>query len=90
MRLSITFDIDTTKLDSYTDRHLAELWHIAQANPTDGFASPEPGELAERIGREIIRRFLANTPPALWNHQGAHHSRERARHRSDLARDRAT
>lgn len=72
MNHEITIAIDDDKLEHYTDQYLATLWHVAQANPQDGFANREPGEIAERIGREIIRRFLAQTPPTLWNHQGRH------------------
>jgi hypothetical protein len=72
MKASITITFDTDSLQGYTDQHLAALWHVAQANPEDGFQSREPGELAEKIGREIIRRFLTQTPPALWEHQGRH------------------
>jgi hypothetical protein len=68
---AITFKIDTDRLPDFTDEHLAALWHIAQANPAD-IRDKGAGELAERIGREIIRRFLATTPPALWHHQGRH------------------
>lgn len=70
---TVTIEIDTSDLTRWTDEHLAALWHVAQANPADGYASPEPGRLAEAIGREIIRRFLANTPPALYHHQGHHY-----------------
>jgi hypothetical protein len=38
----------------------------------DGFATSVPGDLAERIGREIIRRWLGGISPELWNHQGRH------------------
>lgn len=72
MKHQITITIDPDALASYTDQHLATLWHVAQANPADGFSSHEPGDLAEKIGREIIRRYLSNTPPALWEHQGRH------------------
>lgn len=72
MKHQITITIDTDALQGYTDRHLATLWHVAQANPVDGFSSSEPGDLAERIGRDIIRRFLASASPALWDHQGRH------------------
>jgi hypothetical protein len=72
MKASITITFEADDLQGYTDQHLAALWHVAQANPEDGFQSREPGELAEKIGREIIRRFLAQTPPALWSHQGCH------------------
>lgn len=72
MKALITITFDSAELNIYTDQHLASLWHVAQVNPADGFSSPEPGELAEKIGREIIRRFLAITQPPLWKHQGRH------------------
>ena len=68
---TITFDIDTGALRQYSDEHLASLWHVAQANPAD-IADRAAGEEAEAIGREIIRRWLCTTPPALWHHQGRH------------------
>ena len=58
----ITIEIDDTKLASYTDGYLAVCWHAAQHNPApygDYFA----GELTERIGREIIRRWLKEARP---------------------------
>lgn len=70
---TVTIEIDTDQLASWTDQHLVSLWHVAQANPASGFDSPEPGRLAEAIGREIIRRFLVNTPPELYAHQGHHY-----------------
>jgi hypothetical protein len=72
MKHEITITIDTDSLQSYTDQHLASLWHVAQANPVDGFENSEPGDVAEKIGREIIRRFLTSTSPELWAHQGRH------------------
>jgi hypothetical protein len=72
---AITIEIDDTKLASYTDEFLAVCWHLAQHNPApygDYFA----GELTERIGREIIRRWLKRTPPELWHHQGRHHTQK--------------
>jgi hypothetical protein len=30
------------------------------------------GEIAELIGRKIIRRFLKEVEPSLWSHQGRH------------------
>jgi hypothetical protein len=74
MKTTVTFDIDTDKLGGYHDQHLAALWHIAQANPAP-IEDRNAGELAELIGREIIRRFLKHTSPELWEHQGAHHAR---------------
>ncbi len=72
MKQTISFEIDTDKLKSCTDTYLAQLWHIVQANPA-GIENKEAGEIAEHVGREIIRRFLANTSPELWAHQGRHH-----------------
>lgn len=72
MNHSITIDIDSDLLQSYTDTHLATLWHVAQANPAP-MQDRDAGALAESIGREIIRRFLGNTQPELWAHQGKHH-----------------
>lgn len=68
---SITFEINSDRLDGYTDEYLVQLWHISQANPAP-FGDRQACELTERVGREIIRRFVSNQPPALWNHQGRH------------------
>lgn len=58
-------------LQGYTDQHLTALWHVTQANPAE-YGDDDAGRATEFVGREIIRRFLAATPPTLWNHQGAH------------------
>ncbi len=71
MKHTITLTVDDQGLTSYTDQHLAALWHAAQANPADAM-DRDAGDIAERIGREIIRRFLVATPPELYAHQ-AHH-----------------
>jgi hypothetical protein len=47
-------------------------WHLAQANPAP-HGNWAAGELVERIGREIIRRWLKATPPELWRHQARDH-----------------
>lgn len=72
MKVSITFEIDSDRFEGYSDTHVAALWHLAQANPAP-MEDKTAGELAEKIGREIIRRFLASTPPELWNHQAVNH-----------------
>jgi hypothetical protein len=69
----VNVEIDEARLSLYSDEFLATCWHVAQVNPADGFDSSVPGELAERIGREIIHRWLRNVPPALWHHQGRHY-----------------
>lgn len=71
MNVSISFEVATDSLATLADDYLCALWHVAQANPA-GMQDRAAGQLAEHIGREIIRRFLANTPPLLWAHQGAH------------------
>lgn len=71
--VTISIEIDRARLRSYDDAHLATLWHVAQANPADGFADREPGDLAEAIGREIIRRWLGGAEPELYHHQGSHY-----------------
>lgn len=68
---SITFQIDADKLPGINDSYLAQLWHIAQANPAE-FGDVTACDFAERVGREIVRRWLAATPPELWHHQGRH------------------
>lgn len=69
--ITIAFDLDA--LPDYTDAFLAQLWHVAQANPAP-IADAAAGDIAERIGREIIKRWLAGTPADLWSHQGRHHA----------------
>lgn len=71
MKASITFEIDTQALSGYTDRCVSQLWHIVQANPAP-IESRQAAELAELVGREIIRRFLLATEPELYAHQGHH------------------
>ncbi|HLM89562.1 MAG TPA: hypothetical protein VK284_11140 [Streptosporangiaceae bacterium] len=69
---AITIEIEDAKLASYTDERLALCWHVAQANPAE-HGDYMAGELAEHIGREIIRRWLGSVPPELWRHQGRDH-----------------
>ncbi len=78
-RTEITIEIDDAKLPSYSDEFLAACWHAAQWNPAP-HGDHAAGELAERIGREIIRRWLRGVPPPLWQHQG------RDYYRSELSR----
>ena len=67
--ITISFELDA--LPNYSDTFLAQLWHVAQANPAP-ITDHAAGEIAENIGREIIRRWLKSAEPALWNHQGRH------------------
>lgn len=68
---TITFTVDADRLDGHSDEHIAQLWHIAQANPAP-HGDADACDFAEHVGREIVRRWLANTPPSLWIHQGRH------------------
>jgi hypothetical protein len=68
----ITIEIDKAMLTRVNDETLAFWWHLAQHNPADGFAASEPGELAMKIGWEIIRRWLAKAPVELYHHQQRH------------------
>lgn len=67
----ITITIDTDSLTGFTDRHLATLWHVAQANPAP-MEDVAAGRVAEAIGREMIHRFINAAGPELYSHQGHH------------------
>ena len=73
MKTAITFEIDTGRMEGYTDEYVDQLWTIAQANPA-AFGDSDACELAELVGHEIIRRWLLtpSAAPALWTHQGCH------------------
>ena len=77
-RIQFTIEVDDAHLGSYQDAQLAMCWHLAQANPAP-HGDRAAGELVERIGREIIRRWLNATPPELWRHQGRDHSWQQLR-----------
>jgi hypothetical protein len=72
VKLTINIDIDTNDLAHLTDERVATLWHVAQANPAP-IDDRAAGEVADAVGREIIRRWLNQVHPELWHHQGAHH-----------------
>lgn len=76
-KASITITVNQDGLPHFTDEHLAQLWHIAQANPAP-FGDRDACDFAEAVGREIITRWLASVPPALWHHQGRHIQRAKA------------
>lgn len=70
--ITIKFNLDD--LSRYEDRYLAMLWHLAQANPADGFRNRAPGEIAMKIGWEIIGRWLHEVEPEMYHHQQDHYS----------------
>ena len=67
---SVTVNVPAN-LTGYADVYLVALWHLSQINPAP-FGDHEACMFAEKVGREIIRRFIAEVGPELWNHQGAH------------------
>ena len=69
--ITIKFEVDSDRLDSFSDDYLAQLWHIGQANPAP-FGDAAACEFAEHVGREIVRRWLAKMEPVLWMHQADH------------------
>ena len=72
MNTHVAIEIDNSKLASYPDTYLAVCWQAAQHNPAP-HGDYLAGQLTERIGREIIRRWLKRIEPELWHHQGRHH-----------------
>ncbi|PUA17304.1 hypothetical protein [Glaciimonas sp. PCH181] len=72
MKYAVTVSVDTDSLSGFTDSYIASLWHVGQANPAP-HDDPDAGAFAEKIGREIIARFLRNMPAELYAHQGHHH-----------------
>lgn len=67
----IVIKVEDDSLGCFTDEYLASLWHVAQINPKP-IRDSDAGALAERVGREIIRRFCLRVGPPLWEHQGRH------------------
>jgi hypothetical protein len=72
-KTSITIEFDSDQLPGYTDTRLALLWHLVQANPADGFEHSQPGDLAAKVGWEIIRRWLRAAPIEMYRHQPGHY-----------------
>src|SRR5262249_27029204 len=70
--VGITIEVDPDRLYSYTDRQLAMCWPVVQANPAP-HGDQAAGELAEKVGFEIIARWLRSTDPELYRHQGRHY-----------------
>ena len=71
MKTTIQFHIDTERLPGYTDEYIMSLWYVAQANPAP-IEDADAGQVAEHIGREIIKRWISSMTPPLWNHQSRH------------------
>lgn len=69
-KLSLTFEIDCdpNALRSITDQYLAQLWHIAQANPAPS-SDPDAADFVSSVGTEIIRRWMSGVEVELYAHQ---------------------
>lgn len=65
----VTIEVDEALLAKVNDETLAFWWRLAQHNPADQFADKEPGQLAMRVGWEIIRRWLKGAPVEMYRHQ---------------------
>jgi hypothetical protein len=72
MKHELTMTIDDAGLRGYTDKYLATAWSAVQHSHAE-FGDALMCDLAEHIGREIIRRWLGATEPELWAVQGRHH-----------------
>lgn len=66
--LEITVTVDLSRLSSYSDKHLAGLWHVAQLNPAP-HGDRAAGDLAGKLSAEIVRRWLLATEPEMYRHQ---------------------
>ena len=75
----ITIVIEESMISRVGDETLAFWWHLAQHNPANGFENKEPGDLAMKVGWEIIRRWLAKAPVEMYHHQQGHYTRNIAR-----------
>ncbi|WP_405925472.1 hypothetical protein [Streptomyces sp. NBC_00035] len=67
-KTTISIEIDPSNLTRVPASHLAMLWHVVQANPAP-YDDQQAGELAAKVGHEIIRRWLASTEPEMHHHQ---------------------
>lgn len=75
-KYAVTVEIPND-LTGFTDVYLVSLWHLSQINPAP-FGDQEACSFTEKVGREIIRRFIAQVGPELWSNQGAHIGFEKA------------
>jgi hypothetical protein len=67
-RVAITVDVDVNNLTSYSDQHLAAVWHAAQAAPA-AYGDKLAADVVKKITWEIVRRWLSRAPVELYHHQ---------------------
>lgn len=70
--VDVTVSIDVLNLNRISDERLALYWHVAQANPAQ-YDDRAAGDLAAKIGTEIIRRWLRAAPVEMYAHQQQSH-----------------
>lgn len=63
------FNINTDDLPRMTDQAVAMAWYIAQTWP-GAFGDAGLCDLVERIGHEIINRWLRGAPIPVWRRSG--------------------
>lgn len=66
--VAITIEVNPDGLTTYTDGHLAFLWHLFQHNPAP-HGDWAAAELVYRCGDEIVRRWLAKIQPEMHHHR---------------------
>lgn len=67
-RVAVTVELDRNALGSYTDQHLAALWHTVQAAPAP-YGDSLAADVVESLTYEIIRRWLATPAPQMFKHR---------------------
>ena len=72
MKTEILISFEEDRLEDYSSDFLATLWRVSQWNPAPS-TDKRAGEIADKIAREIVKRWLARTPPELWRHKGSDH-----------------
>jgi len=68
MKTTITIEVDIDGLANIDDALLAAYWTAAQASPAP-YTDRHAGELADSLGHEIIRRWLASAPALMYEHR---------------------
>ena len=69
--IEIVVRIDPDNLTSVDDKYLAFLWHASQWNPAP-FGDPIADSFTQKVGWEIISRWLAGQPAEMYKHQATH------------------
>jgi hypothetical protein len=73
--ITLKLDVEAHTLEGYTDAYIAQLWHIAQANPAPT-GDHDASELVDMLKYEIVRRWLSGMRPELYRRQASENYRE--------------